>query len=55
MIVGNMMDVFTIGLDNGDKFSLIANDETMAMQLAMELNAGQAIANAYQLMENRYV
>ena len=55
MIVGNMMDVFTIVLDNGDKFSLIAKDETMAMQLAMELNAGQAIANAYQLMENCYV
>lgn len=55
MIVGNVMDVFTIVLDNGDEFSLIAKDKTMAMQLAMELNAGQAIANAYQLMENLYV
>ena len=55
MIIGNVMDVFTIVLDNGDEFSLIAKDEAMAMQLAMELNAGQAIANAYQLMENRYV
>jgi hypothetical protein len=55
VIVGNVMDAFTIVLDNGDEFSLIAKDETMAMQLAMELNAGQSIANAYQLMENLYV
>jgi len=51
MITGNMMDVFTIVLDNGDQFSLIARDETMAM----ELNAGQAIANAYQLKEEAHV
>ncbi len=55
MITGNMMDVFTIVLDNGDQFSLIARDETMAMQLAMELNAGQAIANACQLKEEAHV
>lgn len=55
MIVGNMMDVFTIVLGNSNQFCLIAKDKTMATQLAMELNAGQIIINAYQLKEESYV
>lgn len=55
MITGNAMDVFTIVLGNGSQFSLIAKDKTMAIQLAMESNAGQIIINAYQLKEQSYV
>ena len=51
MIRGNMMDVFTIVLDNGDSFTLIAKDEQMAFLLAQELNADQPIADAFQLRE----
>ena len=55
MIIGNMMDVFTIVLTNGDQFSLIARDKIMAMQLAMELNVSQAVVNIYQLQEPDHV
>ena len=51
MIRGNMMDVFTIVLDNGDSFTLIAKDEQMAFLLAQELSAGQPVADAFQLRE----
>ena len=55
MIIGNMMDVFTIVLGNSSQFCLIAKDKTMATQLAMKSNAGQVIINAYQLKEKSYV
>ena len=37
MIKGNAMDVYTVQFADGDKFSLIARDSSMARLTALEL------------------
>lgn len=44
MIKGNSLDVFTIVLDNGDHFSLMAKDLTMARIMAQNIAPNETIA-----------
>ena len=44
MIRGNSMDVFTIVLDNGDHFSLMAQDLIMAQNMAQGIVPSETIA-----------
>jgi hypothetical protein len=43
MIRGNAMDVYTVAFASGDQFSLMANNETMARLMALELAPKQEI------------
>jgi len=43
MIKGNVMDVYTVAFANGEIFSLMARDQTMACLMAQELAPGQEL------------
>lgn len=43
MIKGNVMDVYTVAFANGEQFSLMARDQTMACLMAQELAPGQKL------------
>lgn len=43
MIKGNVMDVYTVAFANGEQFSLMANNQTMACLMAQELAPGQKL------------
>lgn len=47
MIKGNSLDVFTIVLDNGDHFSLMAKDLTMARIMAQNIAPNETIVAIY--------
>jgi hypothetical protein len=48
MIKGNAFDTFTIVFDNGEKFSLMATNETMATMMAQQLNPVPKIIKVIQ-------
>jgi hypothetical protein len=49
MIKGNVMDVYTVVFANGDKFSLIARDATMARLTVQELTTNHAIVAVHKV------
>ena len=49
MIKGNAMDVFSVAFANGDKFSLVARDTTMARLTAQELLPDHAIVSVHKV------
>ena len=49
MIKGNAMDVFSVAFANGDKFSLVARDTTMARLTAQELVPDHAIVSVHKI------
>jgi hypothetical protein len=51
MIKGNAMDVYTVVFANGDKFSLMARDATMACLTAQELMPDHAIVSVHKVDE----
>jgi len=51
MIKGNTLDVFTIAFDNGEQFSLMARDKTMARLMAHELAPNRQIIAIYKVDE----
>lgn len=51
MIKGNAMDVYTVQFANGDKFSLMARDSTMARLTAYELVPDSPIVAVHKIDE----
>ncbi len=51
MIKGNAMDVYTVQFANGDKFSLMARDSTMARLTAYELVPNSPIVAVHKIDE----
>ena len=51
MIKGNVMDVYTVQFANGDKFSLMARDSTMARLTAYELVPDSPIVAVHKIDE----
>jgi hypothetical protein len=51
MIKGNVMDVYSVVFANGDKFSLIARDSTMARLTAHELVPDHPIVAVHKIDE----
>jgi hypothetical protein len=49
MIKGNAMDVYSLVFANGDKFSLMARDSTMACLTAHELVPDHAIVAVHKV------
>jgi hypothetical protein len=49
MIKGNVMDVYSVFFANGDKFSLMARDSTMARLTAQELVPDHAIVSVHKI------
>jgi hypothetical protein len=49
MIRDNVMDVFSVAFANGDKFSLMARDSTMARLTAHELVPDHAIVAVHKV------
>ena len=49
MIKGNAMDVYTVQFANGDKFSLMARDSSMARLTAYELIPDSTIVAVHKL------
>ena len=49
MIKGNVMDVYSVVFANGDKFSLMARDATMARLTAQELLPDHAIVSVHKV------
>jgi hypothetical protein len=49
MIKGNAMDVYSVVFANGDKFSLMARDSTMARLTAHELVPDYAIVAVHKV------
>ena len=49
MIRGNAMDVYTVAFANGEKFSLMAYDTTMARLMAQELVPDSAIVAVHKI------
>lgn len=43
MIKGNAMDLYTVAFANGEIFSLMADNQTMACLMAQELAPGQQL------------
>ena len=43
MIKGNAMDLYTVAFANGEIFSLMADNQTMACLMAQELAPGQEL------------
>ena len=51
MIKGNAMDVYTVQFADGDKFSLIARDSSMARLTALELVPDATIVAVHKIDE----
>ena len=51
MIRDNVMDVYSVAFANGDKFSLMARDATMARLTAHELVPDHAIVAVHKVDE----
>jgi hypothetical protein len=49
MIKGNAMDVYTVQFADGDKFSLIARDSSMARLTALELVPDATIVAVHKI------
>ena len=49
MIAGNVMDVYTVAFANGEQFSLMAYDTTMARLMARELMPDSAIVAVHKI------
>jgi hypothetical protein len=51
MIRGNLFDTYTVVFGNGERFSLMATNRTMARLMAAELNPSTPIVNIFKTEE----
>ena len=51
MIRGNAMDVYEVSFDNGEKFSLMARNKTIALLTAHEMVPDHAIVAVHKVDE----